>query len=130
MRCARRVLGNIHPSKQAGFFFHPEPIICPGRKRIDTVVRVEEQTQIVIDLFAETVGDFGRNIVSIKDFLTVRVDALTLGVHHFIIFEQVLPDFKVAFFDFFLGALNASGDHTTFNPLLGAHAKFCEQSFQ
>ena len=55
--------------------------------------------------------------------LAVAVDALALLVHHLVVFEQVLADVEVAFFDLLLGAFDAAADHAAFDRLAFLHAQ-------
>ena len=59
----------------------------------------------------------------VEDVLAVAVDPLALLVHHFVVFEQILADFEVAFFDFLLGAFDAARDHPAFDRFAFLHAQ-------
>ena len=58
--------------------------------------------------------------LAFEDFAAQRVDALTLLVHHVVVFEQVLADGEVLRFDLLLRALDGARHH----PMLDRHALF------
>ena len=59
----------------------------------------------------------------LRMLLAVAVDALALLVHDLVVFEQVLADLEVAFFDLLLGALDAARDHAALDGLALLHAQ-------
>ena len=74
----------------------------------------ERRDDILIDLLLDHVEDQRSAVGSVQNLLPVAIDSLALLVHHFVVFEQVLADLEVAFFDLLLGRLDAPRDHAGF----------------
>ncbi len=96
-----------------------------GRERFDAVIRVEKRIDKLVDLAANQFQDHVSRTVAVEQILAIAVDAFPLLVHHFVIIEQALADFVVAFLDLLLCRLDPPGDQLG----LDRFAFFHPQSF-
>ena len=100
-----------------------------GGERFGAVRRGQEPLESFVDFAVDHLGDEIAAIDAIQNSLAVAVDALPLLVHHFVVLEQVLANFEVAFFDFLLSAFDASRNHAAFDGFAFLHAEAREQVF-
>ena len=66
--------------------------------------------------------------LALEHFAAQRVDALTLLVHHVVVFEQVLADGEVLRFDLLLGALDGARHHAVLDRHAFFHAEPLHQA--
>ncbi len=93
---------------------------------LGTVVFGKERGDVFVNLSIDHLHDQLAAIGAVEDGLAEAVDTLPLFIHHLVVFEEVLTDFKVAFFHLSLSGLDASGHHLALDRLAVLHAQASE----
>ena len=78
---------------------------------------------MAVDLLVDHVEDQLLAVGAVENPLAIAIDALALLVHHLVVFEQVLANFEVAFFDLLLGTFDAAADHAAVDRFAFLHAQ-------
>ena len=121
--------GEVHAAEVAGVELDRQQLARPFGERLGAVVLVEELVEIMLDLLVDHLEDQLLAVGAVEDVLAVAVDAFSLLVHHFVVFEQVFADLEVAFLDLLLRAFDAARDHAAFDRLALLHAEPGEHVF-
>ncbi len=107
----------VHVEEVTGFELAIELATGVGRERFDAVIGIEERVDELVDLTANQIEDHVSRTVAVEQILAIAINAFSLLVHHFVVIEQALADFVVAFFDLLLGGGDSPCDQRSIRSL-------------
>ena len=122
-------LFEIHPPEIFWLQLGAEPLSRPGGEHLQAIVALEELGEVGVDLLHEQIDHHLPAIGPFEQILTKAVDAFSLLVHDFVVFEQVLASLEVPLFDLFLGRFDPPADHAALDPLALFHAERFQDRF-
>ena len=97
-----------------------QAVQCPFF-RIQFLVRV--LVHLGLDDFPDHIHDALAKLLALQHLAALRVDDLTLLVHHIVVFEDVLSHIEIPRFHFLLRVLNGTGNQRMLDGLVLFHAQ-------
>ena len=91
------------------------------------VIRREVHIHRVVDRRGDVIKDQLGDLLAFEHVLADAVELVALVLHHLVVFEQVLADLVVAFFDLALGAADGPRHHAVLDGVAFFHAQLREQ---
>ena len=101
----------------------PSALADPFGEGGRAVVVGEEAAGGFLDLVVDHLEDHFLGRCSLEQALPERVDALSLLVHDFVVFEQVFADVEVALLDLLLSAFDPPADHLALDGFAFLHSQ-------
>ena len=101
----------------------------PGGVRLGGVVLVEDATDILRDLPVDHLLNQLAAVGPFQNPLAESIHPLALLIHHLVVFEEILADVEVAFFDLLLRRLDPPRDHPALDRFAFLHAQTSKDVF-
>ena len=125
-RVFRRFAG-VHCAELLRLEFDVELTCRERRVRFRAVIRGQEFVEMARELIFDHLQYEIFRIAAVEHALAVRIDALALHVHDFVVFKKILTNVEVVLFAFLLRAFDPARNHLALNRLAVFHTELREQ---
>ncbi len=120
--------GEIAAAKVGGVKLDSQAVGGELREAGRAILFVQKLVHGQLNLIVDHLQNANLAVAAVQDLLPVAVDPLALMVHHLVVFQKILADVEVAFFDLFLGFADLAGNHRAFDGLAFLHAQTGEDT--